>query len=278
MLADLDESLRVLLRRELARHAFDGVEIVFDAPTKDWAATLSQPTVSLFLFDLREARDAREVEWRGQERNEVRPPLRIDATFAVTAWTRDVQDEHRLLSQVLTILYAYPELPQDVLDGGLRNGSQPFPLRTRVAQPRQDGGADFWNAVGGQYKASIDFAVTVTAEAGTTWERGPEVRTQTLRFQQVDGVRVEESHRVAGTVRDAAGRPVGNAWIVLMESGAWTVSDRFGRWRFDDIAPGRYAIEARAPDGASVQGPLVVPGKGADLVVGAPTTRDRPAR
>ena len=38
MLADLDEALRVLLKRELGRHGFDGVEIAFDAPTKDWSA------------------------------------------------------------------------------------------------------------------------------------------------------------------------------------------------------------------------------------------------
>jgi hypothetical protein len=36
MLADLDETLRVLLKRELARHGFDGVEVAFDAPARDW--------------------------------------------------------------------------------------------------------------------------------------------------------------------------------------------------------------------------------------------------
>src|SRR4051794_14493595 len=55
MLADLDEALRALLRRELGRHGFDGVEVAFDAPAKDWSATLSAPTVNLFLYDLREA-------------------------------------------------------------------------------------------------------------------------------------------------------------------------------------------------------------------------------
>ena len=39
MLADLDESLRELLQRELARHGFDGVEIAFEAPAKDWSAS-----------------------------------------------------------------------------------------------------------------------------------------------------------------------------------------------------------------------------------------------
>jgi hypothetical protein len=49
MLADLDETLRVLLKRELARHGFDGVDIAFDAPARDWSSQLSGPTVNLFL-------------------------------------------------------------------------------------------------------------------------------------------------------------------------------------------------------------------------------------
>ncbi len=35
-LADLDEALRTLLRRELESHGFEGVEIAFDAPASDW--------------------------------------------------------------------------------------------------------------------------------------------------------------------------------------------------------------------------------------------------
>ena len=45
-----------------------------------------------------------------------RPPLRIDASYAATAWTRAVEDEHRLLSQLLAILYAFPHLPGDVAE------------------------------------------------------------------------------------------------------------------------------------------------------------------
>ena len=59
MLADLDETLRVLLKRELARHGVDGVEVAFDAPARDWSSQLSGPTVNLFLYDLRESHEFR---------------------------------------------------------------------------------------------------------------------------------------------------------------------------------------------------------------------------
>src|SRR4051812_48759740 len=229
MLADLDETVRALLKRELETHSFDGVDIAFDAPDKEWSAQLSKPAVNLFLYDLREAQDFRPIEWREVQgnggRHDERPPLRIDASFAVTAWTRAVEDEHRLLSQVLAILYAYPTLPDEILAGTLANGSQQYPLKTRIAQERTGDRADFWTAVGGQYKASLDYVVTVSCESGTVLERGPEVRTQTLRLQDLDGARstVEELHRIGGVVRTPAEEPVANVWVVVDDVG-WTVT------------------------------------------------------
>lgn len=276
MLADLDETLRALLKRELGTHGFDGVEIAFDAPDKEWSAQLSTPTVSLFLYDLREAQDVRPIEWREVQTNggltqELRPPLRIDASFAVTAWTREVQDEHRLLSQVLAILYAFPVLPDDVLTGTLANGSQQFPLRTRVAQARSDGGSDFWGAVGGQYKASLDYVVTVSCEAGTSLERGPEVRTQTIRLRDAAGGRaiVEELNRFGGVVRNAEEEPVANAWVVVEDVG-WTVTDKEGRFRFDTVREGKYKLRARGPDGSEAEAKFSVPGAKLDLVLEPP--------
>ena len=56
-IADLDEALRTLLKRELDKHGFEGVEIAFDAPAKEWSGKLTGPTVNLFLYDMREALD-----------------------------------------------------------------------------------------------------------------------------------------------------------------------------------------------------------------------------
>ncbi len=236
MLADLDETLKALLKRELGAHGFDGVEIAFDAPDKEWSAQLSSPTVSLFLYDLREAQDVRPIEWREVETNgvhqELRPPLRVDVSFAVTAWTREVQDEHRLLSQVLGILYAYPLLPDDVLTGTLANGSQQFPLRTRVAQARSDGG------------------------------------TQTIRLRDRVGGRaiLEEFHRIGGVVLDADEAPVEKAWVVVDDVG-WTVTDSEGRFRFDSLREGKYKLRVRGPDGSEAEKKFSVPGVLPDLTL-----------
>ena len=85
----------------------------------------------------------------------------MECSYAVTAWTQAVEDEHRLLSQVLAVLFAFPVLPADVMPARLQGLADRFPIAGRIAQPKADGKADFWNAVGGQYKASLDYVTTI---------------------------------------------------------------------------------------------------------------------
>jgi hypothetical protein len=276
MLADLDESLKALMQEELGRHGFELVQIAFDAPTKEWASTLSAPTLNLFLYDIREAKEHRPVDWESRleedgRRFELRPPLRVDVAYAVTAWTRNVEDEHRMLSQALSILFAFPILPRDELTGSLRNGSQRFPLHTRIAQERSDGGSNFWTAVGGQYKASLDYVVTLSCEPGTRIERGPEVRTQTLRTMRAGSEETtrEDHHRFGGTVRDENGDPVPGAWVGLPESGRFAIADSRGSFIIEHVPLGGQKLVVRGPDGAEQEAQVDVPGSRVDIVLGA---------
>jgi Pvc16 N-terminal domain len=274
MLADLDETLRTLLKRELERHGFDGVEIAFDAPAREWSGQLSSPTVNLFLYDLRESQESRPVEWRAERGNgrarEVRPPMIMECSYAVTAWTQAVEDEHRLLSQVLAVLFAYPTLPDDVLHGRLGAAAQLHPIGGKIAQAKADGKADFWNAVGGQYKASLDYVVSLSCESGTAYERGPEVRTQSTATRLVEGPAstVLEMHRFGGTVAAPDGSPLADVWVTLPGLGLFTASDRQGRFLLDRVPPGRHRLVARARDGGEADEQIDVPGSRTDLIIG----------
>jgi hypothetical protein len=274
-IADLDEALRKLLRRELERHGFEGVEIAFDAPSKDWSGKLTNPTVDLFLYDLREAVERAAIspaEKRGNGQALVTsPPLRLELTYSVTAWTKAVEDEHRLLSQVLAILFSHKKLPADVLsDSSLTGGSVLAEADTSVGRPREEK-ADFWSSVGGTYKASIDYVVHIVVESGATFVRGPEVRTQTIRTRLSDGPArtMTEMTRIGGTLRDAAGDAVADAWVAVPEAGLWAVTDAAGRYRFDRIRPGEYRVIARTASGDETEAKIEVPGAPADLVIGS---------
>jgi uncharacterized protein DUF4255 len=279
-IADLDEALRTLLRRELKRHGFEGVEIAFDAPSKDWSGKLTSPTVDLFLYDLREASSRAQSspdEQRENGKSILTPPdLQLELTYAVTAWTKAVEDEHRLLSQVLAILFSYRRLPPELLDGALDGGTLLARADTMVGRPREEK-ADFWTSVGGQYKASIDFVVHTQIASGASYVRGPEVRTQTVRTRIADGPArtLTEFHRVAGTVSGADGQPEADAWVTIPAAGLWTATGRDGRFRFDRIQPGRHQLVARTAAGEEAQGTLDVPGGTIDLAVGAKASRSK---
>lgn len=271
-IADLDEALRQLLRRELGRHGFEGVEVSFDAPSKEWSGKLTGPTVDLFLYDLREATERADVtptESRGNGQAMVTPPpLRLELTYAVTAWTKAVEDEHRLLSQVLAILFSYDRLPDELLEGLPEGGSRLREAETSVGRPREEK-ADFWTSVGGEYKVSIDYVVQVAVESGKTLVRGPEVRTQTVQARPLDAPpgKLVELHRFGGTVSDAAGEPVARAWVVAPDAGLWTATDDRGRFILNRIEPGEHELVVRSPDGEEARAKAQVPGEPLEVVL-----------
>jgi len=276
-LADLDEALRSLLKRELERHGFGGVEIAFEAPSREWSGKLTGPTVNLFLYDLREADGQSAVsvsENRANGRAEMRPPsLRLEATYAITAWTKAIEDEHRLLSQLLSILYSHRQMPADLLEGRLAGAGT---IETIVGKPMEEK-ADFWTAVGGQYKPSVDFAVRMSIESGSVYVRGPEVRTQSTRTRLLDGPRgtMQELHRFGGTILDGEGAPIADAWVTIPELGAWTSSDRDGRYVFDRVQPGSHRVIARTADGRQGEATVEIPGRETDLVLDGARARKR---
>ncbi|HWF72799.1 MAG TPA: Pvc16 family protein [Solirubrobacteraceae bacterium] len=268
-LADLDEALEFLLRRELASTGFEGVAIAFDAPDREWSKALTQPTLNLFLYDLRENRQRRAAAWDGAtedgRRIETRPPLWLDASYTLTAFSRAVQDEHRLLSQALTALSSYPDLSGNVLgDSPFASVCQQFgPLHTRVGHPGHDATPDFWTAVGGPYKLSFHYIVTVPFPSGAVLHRGPPVRVQHLGVGDRLTRRpdLEERSRVAGTAVEADGSPVADVWVTLRDLGRVCETDRLGHFSFIGVPPGSHPVLARDRSGRETEATLEVPGE-----------------
>jgi hypothetical protein len=198
-----------------------------------------------------------------------RPPLRIDCAYSITAWTRAVQDEHRMLSQALAVLLAYERLPASVLGEGLVE--QASGISTRIGRPKVEGSAEFWSALGGQYKLSLDYVVTLACDPGITFHRGPEVHTQTVRVSGRDSPRgtTTELHRAAGTVQHADGSPAAGAWLAIEDAGAFATSGPDGRFTFARMPPGRHRCECRGADGTVASGELAVPGPALALTLPA---------
>lgn len=280
MIADLDAGLRELLLGQLRRHGFDDIDVVFETPTSEWAGQLTRPTVNLFLCDLRKsARPGQSGPDSGRDggRASERPPaMRIDCIFAITAWSKAVADEHRLLSQVLGVLYAFP-----ILDGHLGarlgDGSQRFSILASVGEQRPEQRADFWRSVGGVYKPALDYVVTLAVESGHVVQRGPDVRSTTIRAVLAEHPRggVQELAHVGGVVRDEDGEPVADAWVAVPSLARLATSDAQGRFRLPRIPPGTHEVRVRDRDGREAAVDLAVPGEPLDvtLTAAAPSTR-----
>src|SRR5436309_1834787 len=163
MIHDVDETLRTLVRRD-ALNGSD-VEVAFDAPSKEWSARQNKPTVNLYLYDIREDLDRRRVQFEEiradvDGRNIVVdrrvPPRKFKLSYLVTAWTQRAEDEHRLLSALLSCFLRHPTMPTDALAGALAQARMPILLNIALPPPQDRSISDVWSALGGELKPSLD--------------------------------------------------------------------------------------------------------------------------
>ncbi|HSO93026.1 MAG TPA: DUF4255 domain-containing protein [Candidatus Dormibacteraeota bacterium] len=222
MIQDVDESLRALVKRE----ALNGskADVAFDAPNKDWSSRRNTPTVDLYLYDIREDVEQREVMWQDVRNPEGLiverrpPPRRFKLSYLVTAWTQRPEDEHRLLSGVLSCFLRNQTMPNDVLSGSLVEATQPITLSIALPPPQDRSISDVWSALGGELKPSLDLVVNAPVEVRLSQPAGPPVLEEpkfTIARPDAENetpaspaARAAKGRRAA-EARIAAARPVG---------------------------------------------------------------------
>ncbi|MGH3755306.1 MAG: DUF4255 domain-containing protein [Pseudonocardiaceae bacterium] len=180
MIHEVDEALRRLVRAEAL--VGSDVEVVFDAPTKDWAARRNAPTVNLYLYDIREDLRRREhglinsYDGDGAVTARHLPPRHVKLSYLITAWTQRPEDEHRLLSVLLSGFLGYEAVPPELLAGTLAELGLPVPLSVALPPPEDRSFADVWTALGGELKPSLDIVVSAPLDTGRSYPAGPPVR------------------------------------------------------------------------------------------------------
>ena len=181
MIHEVDELLEKLVKRDALNGS--SVELEFDAPTKDWVARRNGPTVDLYLYDIREDLNRRVPAWEDQRGSDGKvtarqlPPRRFKLSYLVTAWTQRPEDEHRLLSALLSAFIRNPMIKPELLEGMLAEPD--LPVYIDVGQPpSQDRSlADVWSALGGELKPSLDVVVTAPIMVRRDADFGPPVLT-----------------------------------------------------------------------------------------------------
>ena len=180
MIHEVDESLRLLMRQE----ALGGtdIDILFEAPTKEWAGRRNTPTIDVYLYDIREDMGHREtgiIERRDPVSNRVlsrgAPPRWYKLSYLVTAWTQRPEDEHRLLSACLSCFLRHSVIPTEHLTGSLADLGAPVIVNMALPPPQERSISDIWSAMGGELKPSLDLVVTAPLDTGVAFHVGPPV-------------------------------------------------------------------------------------------------------
>lgn len=207
MLDDLDNALQTLLFDELPtvveRIDADGFDITFDVPNREHTSRLTRPTINVFLYHMQENRELRPGPWETRRVDDhfedSRPPVRVECNYLVTAWSNEVEDEHRLLTAAARVFFRHQTLPAYVIAGSL---PEDYEIRMMVAQP----GAvkdiiDIWSVLDNDLRPSVRVTVTVPLELDVVKE-SPLVTERRVDLAALNSItpaerRVDVSGRVA---------------------------------------------------------------------------------
>jgi Pvc16 N-terminal domain len=196
MLKDLDKTLAELLKRELPSHLISSsngqedppqVEISFATPDSQFVSNVKLPAIGLFLYDVRENLGLRNNEWSVEKQSngtatKKRPSIRVDCSYLITAWPlnpSDIETEHLLLGEVMKVLLRYRKIPEAVLQGSLKNQELPlvaFTLRPSLLNSL----GEFWQAIGGKPKATLNYTVTIAISVDESVESLPLVASKAI--------------------------------------------------------------------------------------------------
>ncbi|HEY79296.1 MAG TPA: DUF4255 domain-containing protein [Dehalococcoidia bacterium] len=269
MISDLGETIKQLLTKKGLLDSAE-VDIKFETPNREWSASISKPTVNIYLYDIRENHQLRGTEWaitkdENGRATRKKNPSRIDISYLVTVWASDPADEHRLLWHVLRTLFRYPELTDELLTGQLVGS--PCPIKAATAQP--DGlfnnPADFWSSLDNEIKPSINYVVTLPLDTDVEFT-APEVRTKVLEFTPPD-TDAERMVQITGMLYKA-GKPtqgIPEARVVAKEAGMTATTDEQGRYSFPRLAMGEHTFQVLVSGKKVKETPVTIPSTSYDL-------------
>ena len=273
MFADLDETIRSLLIREVPLDPSE-IDVSFATPDREWSSRLTRPTVNCFLCDVRENVKLRSTERqvRRDANNHVvssRAPVRIDATYQLTAWARAPEDEHQLLWRVLAAVIRNSMIPTELLQGTLKE--QPLAIPTSAVKPEQMPAnfADLWQALDNRIRPVLTYVVTLALDPEVVATSPMVLKAPVIRAYNLESAGDGVLSRIRGRVRDRQDRSrvMAGALVVLQETGDRTLTDEEGHFTFGGVPRGSITLVVRAAGRDEAAWPCQVPAPAYDVEV-----------
>lgn len=272
MIQDLDETIRQILVKRGKLSASD-VDIAFDQPTGEWATGLTRPTINCYLYDIRENLELRSRDFKVERQNgtarRVFDPMRIDLSYIITVWTRNIEDEHQLLWRVLQTLAGLRSIPVDQTEGALQR--QPYPLPTKAALPSEAirNLPDLWGVMENQLRPAINYVITLALDLNEVVE-SPVVTTAGMKVGQSQyPMRMEmqvydpEGFHVGGRLYSGKA-PISGARVIVPGRPP-IFSDASGRFVLANLRRGEYEVIVEIEGRKPLTRKITVPAENYDL-------------
>jgi len=178
VLQDLDKAIAALLKAELPSSIADNAAITFAAPDDQFpSSSIKLPAIDLFLFAIEENHELRSydpiVERKSDGTLSKKPPLpRVDCHYMISAFpvpgTPDPdEDEHKMLGEVMRVLFRHRRLPDQVLQGDMAGQftsvrALALAQSTNMRLP----GVEMWQALKVRPRATIHYVLTISVDIG----------------------------------------------------------------------------------------------------------------
>lgn len=214
MIHEVDETIRSIVRRDVINGS--DIEVVFDAPTKDWASRRNSPTIDIYLYDIREdmkRRASGSIDVRNDAGHITgrRPvPRCFKLSYLITAWTQRAEDEHRLLSAMLACFLRNDRIPLEWMTASLQDNGWPLDITIALPPPEDRALSDVWSALGGELKPSLDLVVVTPVDLDRLAPAATLVDTPPL-FRWSGGAEGQEESVQAAPAAEGATRLVRTA-------------------------------------------------------------------
>jgi hypothetical protein len=245
-LESVDATIEALLRAAVPLSATD-VDVTFEAPTRDWSAKLTRPTVNLYLWDIHRSRTharagVERFESNGAMRSRLALP-RVELRYFATVWASEHRDERSLLGGLLRAALSYSSVPETFVAAPLRDLS---PVQLSVAMVGEQG-PEMGKTLDGQIKPGFELMAVSDVDIGLSELLAPPVTSFEVNVaDRLVESRRSELRRIAGEVLapDAVGRRVSSprGGTVVNEAGRFLIAAAPGDEIVVGLDPPRSAI------------------------------------
>jgi len=213
----VDEAMEAFLRSAVPLPDA-AIDVSFDAPDRNWGATVNRPTINLFLFEVKRTDKLAQtglMERTGENGQVERRPTApiVELRYLATAWASESRDEHQLLGSLLRTVLGYKRVPKEHFPEGIA-GLDFITLTLAGSADRKSG--DFWSALDGRLKPGLELELGVPVDAFVWAAAGPPTDSLTVGVERIGSslpapVEVAAAPRLRRTRRNGAlvmeGRP-----------------------------------------------------------------------